>query len=102
MKSLAMKIFFVLFLSSSFLIEITLEKKHKKRFHKKHLVVDNNAHPLSLHQVVRRTPTVTYGEASARIASSNSAASSSVGFSNSNSHNGETSFGKTATIVSKK
>lgn len=98
-----MKTFLITMLLCFTLIEITLEKKIKRKHHKKHLIIDNNPQPLSLQGVVRRTPTITYGEASARIASSQAASSNSVSFSNSNSHNGESSsFGKTAAIVSKK
>jgi hypothetical protein len=101
MKSFAMNIFFLFLFSTTLLIDFSLQKlSKKKRSHKRHITIDKNPSTAHLSHVVRRTPTVTYKASTSKIAKRGQ--SSTMSFSNSNTHNGGPAgspFGRSAHIV---
>lgn len=93
-----MKLFILFVSATSLLINLSQQKISKRKHLRKHLTIDRQGLSAGLSHVVRRTPTVTYKESVSRIADPN--ASSTMAFSNSNTHNGGSfSFGKSAHIV---
>jgi hypothetical protein len=90
---------FLIVISSAFILD-TAFSKNLKNDKPRQLVLDNGRAPVSLNQVVRRSPTVTVVNT---VAPTSSAAPSTISFGNSNSNNsGGSTYGRTATIVSKK
>jgi hypothetical protein len=90
---------FLIMLSSALILDPTFAKNLKNNGPKQ-LVLDNGSAPISLNQVVRRSPTITVVNT---VAPTSSAAPSTISFGNSNTNNsGGSTYGRTATIVSKK
>ena len=101
-----MKIFFLFLFSTTLLIDFSLQKISKSknsRHARKHITIDKNPSTAHLSHVVRRTPTVTYKASTSKIAKRGE--SSTMNFSNTNTHNGGPSgspFGRSAHIVNPK